>query len=230
MDGCEAAVRPSITIRQSPNTRRSPNNNYRGVNIYEFYPGGVAPLSTRTTKTFQRISSMTPVSADGRPIQITGAATRDNPNPTYTQTIRTQGGNVIQMSNNNTRGAKVTAMGEFVDNAILNFEFVKFVIYTPEGVKVETKINLLDYKDIERQRQWDKNYKELQKELGPMPFLNGFDPESIKKYNEYQQIIQDRIGTSPIQQAWKEYLQHPEKFKEIDSKKEVIPEFRQGYW
>jgi RHS repeat-associated protein len=193
--------------RQNNYGTRNYNNNYA------MFHNGVQPLSTRTTSKYQR-TAMTPIYNDGH---------------SYTQNVITAGNNNVQMSNNNTEGKRLTFVSEFVDNMITNFEFVKMVFYKPDGhVENKTEINLLDFKDQIKQNQWEADYQKLTQELGPMPLLNPMDSESVKKFNDYQQTIQDKIGTSPKQKIMQEYMQNPEKFKKVDSKTEIIPEFRQG--
>jgi hypothetical protein len=199
---------PRIQRRGNYYRPRTYNNNYA------MFHNGVQPSSTRTTTRYQRAASMTPISND---------------NISYTRNIRTAGNNEVQTTNGTSRGRIWTAITEAADNAIINFEFVKMVIYKPDGrVENKTEIRLLDFKDQMMQNQWETDFQKLTQELGEMPLLNPFEEGSVKKFNDYQQTIRDRIGISPKQEIMQEYMQNPEKFIKVDSKTEIIPEFRQG--
>ena len=204
--------RPARTMRRGPINGGRPNP-------YAFYPGGARPQSYRETTNFSYRGT-------GLRRQMPLEEQR------YLQVTNTPGGNEVQMSRNNKRGQLFSGGFELANNYI-DFRnrlvsLATTVKYGENGIiqkSLEMIIN--DPELAQKQLDYEAQARAIDEELGELDFTGKSLAEILEMSAERKDIIQERLGLSPKDILWNEFLTNPEAFQTAGTNRRVLPEFRQ---
>ena len=204
--------RPARTMRRGPINGGRPTP-------YAFYPGGARPQSYRETTNFSYRGT-------GLRRQVPLEEQR------YLQVTNTPGGNEVQMSRNNKRGQLFSGGFELANNYI-DFRnrlvsLATTVKYGENGIiqkSLEMIIN--DPELAQKQLDYEAQARAIDEELGELDFTGKSLAEILEMSAERKDIIQERLGLSPKDILWNEFLTNPEAFQTAGTNRRVLPEFRQ---
>ena len=204
--------RPARTMRRGPINGGRPNP-------YAFYPGGARPQSYRETTNFSYRGT-------GLRQQVPLEEQR------YLQVTNTPGGNEVQMSSGNKWGQGLSGVLDFTDRHI-DFRnrlvsLAATVKYGENGI-VQKSLEMIinDPELAQQQLDYEAQAREIDEELGELDFTGKSLEEILEMSAERKDIIQERLGLSPKDILWNEFLTNPEAFQTVGTNRRVLPEFRQ---
>lgn len=204
--------RPARTMRRGPINGGRPNP-------YAFYPGGIRPQSYRETTNFSYRGT-------GLRRQVPLEEQR------YLQVTNTPGGNEVQMSSGNKWGQGLSGVLDFTDRHI-DFRnrlvsLAATVKYGENGI-VQKSLEMIinDPELAQQQLDYEAQAREIDEELGELDFTGKSLAEILEISAERKDIIQERLGLSPKDILWNEFLTNPEAFQTVGTNRRVLPEFRQ---
>ena len=79
----------------------------------------------------------------------------------------------------------------------------------------------------QQQLDYEAQAREIDEELGELDFTGKSLAEILEISAERKDIIQERLGLSPKDILWNEFLTNPEAFQTVGTNRRVLPEFRQ---
>ena len=205
-----------------PRPARPVRRGYRNggrPNPYAFYPGEVRPQSYRETTNFSYRGT-------GLRRQVPLEEQR------YLQVTNTPGGNEVQMSSGNKWGQSLSGALDLTDRYI-DFRnrlvsLATTVKYSENGI-VQKSLEMIinDPELAQKQLDYEAQARKIDEELGKLDFTGKSLAEILEISAERKDIIQERLGLSPKDILWNEFLTNPEAFQTVGTNRRVLPEFRQ---
>ena len=150
----------------------------------------------------------------------------------YLQVTDTPGGNEVQMSSGNKWGQSLSGALDLTDRYI-DFRnrlvsLATTVKYSENGI-VQKSLEMIinDPELAQKQLDYEAQARKIDEELGKLDFTGKSLAEILEISAERKDIIQERLGLSPKDILWNEFLTNPEAFQTVGTNRRVLPEFRQ---
>lgn len=100
--------------------------------------------------------------------------------------------------------------------------------YSENGI-VQKSLEMIinDPELAQKQLDYEAQARKIDEELGKLDFTGKSLAEILEISAERKDIIQERLGLSPKDILWNEFLTNPEAFQTVGTNRRVLPEFRQ---